>query len=85
MSKIALLTVPSFWSLVFTGMAILYIIIELLFRKLIKNGGSKTSHLVMVILIGLLVGVHGLLHLGMESVYGYNPMMILTGSNNIEL
>ena len=74
MNKIALLTVPSFWSLVFTGMVILYIIIELLFRTLVKNGGTKTSNIVMVILIGLLVGVHGLLHLGMESVYGYNPM-----------
>ena len=66
-----LLTVPSFWSLVLTGMAILYIIIELSFKSIY---GGKTKHIVMVTLIGLLIGVHGLLHLGMETVYGYNPM-----------
>ena len=71
-----LLAVPSFWSLVLTGMAILYIIIELSFKS---RYGGKTSHIVIVTLIGLLVGVHGLLHLGMESVYGYNPMSELGG------
>jgi hypothetical protein len=31
----------------------------------------------MVSLIGLVIGVHGLLHLGLESVYGFNPMIHL--------
>lgn len=68
-----LLTVPSFWSLVLTGMAILYIIIEISYKSLC---GGKTSNIIMVTLIGLLIGVHGLLHLGMETVYGYNPMSV---------
>jgi hypothetical protein len=31
----------------------------------------------MISLIGLVIGVHGLLHLGLESVYGFNPMIHL--------
>jgi len=32
---------------------------------------------VVVSLLGVLVGLHGILHLGMESVYNYNPLEIL--------
>ena len=30
--------------------------------------------IILVILFGLLIGMHGLMHLGLENSYNYNPM-----------
>ncbi len=69
-----MLTKPSFYSLLLTG--VIWLILVTIFVKnysFFKN--SRPDKLIEYIsLIGLIIGVHGLLHLGMESVYGFNPM-----------
>ncbi len=64
---------PSFWSLVITGIMILYILIKLL-RKNHNHVEEDPMFLLRLILITIMFGIHGLLHLGLEKVYDYNPL-----------
>lgn len=59
---------PSFYSLVLTGLLIL-IAIVMMFQN-----WKKIDRVNAVLLIGILIGVHGLLHLGFEAYYKYNPL-----------
>ena len=69
-----MLTKPSFYSLLFTGA--IWVVLVIIFVKnysFFKN--SRPDKMIeMISLIGLVIGVHGLLHLGMESVYNFNPI-----------
>ena len=68
------LTKPSFYALALTGLTSLVVLVLLLanLSQIVKKGPVK---LIMVVsLFGIVVGVHGLLHLGLESVYNYNPI-----------
>ena len=70
-----MLTIPSFYSLLLTG--VIWFVIVVIFVKnysfFVKSRPDKMIE--MISLIGLVIGVHGLLHLGLESVYGFNPMI----------
>ena len=67
-------TKPSYYALVLTGIFILVFII-LIFRN---YSTLKNTSLSSIILLGgvfaILVGIHGLLHLGLETAYNYNPI-----------
>ncbi len=63
---------PSFWSLLITSILILYILIKLIRQN--KNQTEDPMHLVRIILITVMFGIHGILHLGLEKVYNYNPL-----------
>ena len=69
-----LLTKPSFYSLAFTGFLILaiFVIVICNFKQLCQR--SPECLIKVVALIGVLVGIHGLQHLGLEVAYNYNPM-----------
>lgn len=70
------LTTPSFYALVLTGISIGGILLYLYTKGL----GSMSSFQVATLatLLGILVGIHGLLHLGAEVIYGYNPLRNLS-------
>jgi len=69
-----MLTKPSFYALLFTGF-IWVIIVAIFVRNYSFFRNSQPDKLIVVVsLIGIIVGVHGLLLLGLESVYGFNPM-----------
>lgn len=69
-----LFTKPSFYALALTGFFYLFIILTVCKNwNQIKNlSGYKMVKLLS--LVGILIGVHGLLHLGLENVYNYNPL-----------
>ena len=69
-----LLTKPSFYALVFTGFIILVILIISIYN--INQFKNLTFHMSLKIisLIGILIGIHGLQHLGLEVAYNYNPL-----------
>lgn len=75
-----MLTKPSFFALVLTGIISFIVILILLtnFSSMMKLGPNKK--IAVLSLVGLTIGIHGLLHLGMESVYNYNPMERLLSS-----
>jgi hypothetical protein len=44
---------------------------------------SLDSHhtLLLILLFGIAIGVHGLSHLGLENSYGFNPLRLLFGAS----
>jgi hypothetical protein len=69
-----MLTKPSFYSLLFTGV-IWFVLVVIFVNNYSFFKKSRPDKMIEVIsLIGLVIGVHGLLHLGLESVYKFNPM-----------
>ncbi len=75
-----MLTKPSFYALLLTGVISFIVILILLtnFSSMMKLGPNKK--IAVLSLAGLTIGIHGLLHLGMESLYNYNPMERLLSS-----
>ena len=69
-----ILTKPSFYSLLLTGIIWFFLVIVFIKNYSFFKNSRPDKLIEQVSLIGLVIGVHGLLHLGMESVYGFNPM-----------
>ena len=74
-----LLKPPSYYALAITGILVLIniIIIAINFRKLISPGEKPYVTILVITCIGVLIGIHGILHLGLEKVYHYNPVEFL--------
>lgn len=69
-----LLTKPSFYSLAFTGILILAIFVIMICNMKRFNTLSPECLIKVISLVGILIGIHGLQHLGFEVIYNYNPM-----------
>jgi hypothetical protein len=54
------------------------IIVFLNFSKIVNLEPFKV--VVLLLFFSLVVGVHGISHLGLESLYGYNPIRIFLSS-----
>jgi hypothetical protein len=75
---------PSFYATATTGILILIlIIIGLRSYNEIKMFDTYRL-LVLVGMFAIIISIHGVLHLGLEAVYDYNPLEILFGNKNIE-
>jgi hypothetical protein len=70
----SVLSAPSGFALAFTGLSI-GIVLVYVFMNYRELRQLRSPQLIQLgVLIAILVGVHGLLHLGMEKNYGYNPL-----------
>ena len=69
--------VPSYYALALTGILLLinFIIVIKNFKKLRTETPYHIIRLITA--IGVLVGIHGILHLGLEKVYNYNPLKFI--------
>ena len=67
---------PSFYAHIVNGILLLAAIIVFIknYKKLVSLESYKFIKLVLFLSIA--AGVHGLSHLGLESVYNYNPLTI---------
>jgi hypothetical protein len=64
---------PSFHALIITGILLLYIFI-LLIRNCKEIMRLKLyDKIVLLCMISIAIGSHGLIHLGIEQNYGFNP------------
>jgi divalent metal cation (Fe/Co/Zn/Cd) transporter len=65
---------PSFMALTVTGFIILFMLIVLArnFKEISKANSLELISFMCVLSIA--IGSHGILHLGLEYVYGYNPL-----------
>ncbi len=70
----SIFTKPSFWTLPITGIIVLFVVIELFYNKDEINNLSTSNFIMIVLLLGILIGIHGLLHLGLEISYKFNPL-----------
>ncbi len=66
-------TKPSFISLTLNGILILFVLV-LFFANYNEYTKNHTNFLIIIILLSIMLGIHGLLHLGMEQAYNYNPL-----------
>jgi len=68
-----ILVAPSLNSLFVTGLFILFILVLFVtnYKKIINLDFYRKITLLSLITIAF--GVHGLIHLGVESAYGFNP------------
>lgn len=65
-------TKPSFWANSLQGLLIFVLLMMMcMWWKDIK---SKYERIIILSLLALVIGVHGLLHLGLEKTYDWNPM-----------
>jgi len=67
-------SVPSFYALAVTGFLLLIIFITIIKNINTIKQHTTTSLITILALITIAIGVHGLLHLGLEYVYNYNPI-----------
>jgi hypothetical protein len=65
---------PSFVSLAFTGLILIFVIILTIinYKQIAKFNTIELVSFLCVLSIA--IGSHGLLHLGLEVVYVYNPL-----------
>lgn len=65
---------PSFYSHIISSLFlfIAFILIYMNYSKIIRLEPYKL--IILLILLSLSIGIHGLSHLGLEKNYGYNPM-----------
>ena len=65
---------PSFYAHIINGLLIL-IAFVLLYKNYSKISNLEPYKLIVLTLIlSICVGVHGLSHLGLETIYNYNPL-----------
>lgn len=65
--------IPSFGALFITGLLML-IITVILFRNYDKF--MRLNYVTKIIILGIIsiaIGIHGIIHLGLETVYNFNP------------
>ena len=67
---------PSIDALFFTGLMLLFITIIVIynFKAIMKLGFYQK--LTLLSLLTIAIGIHGLIHLGVEYVYNFNPFII---------
>ncbi len=68
---------PSFYSHVLNGILILIIIIMIIQNYSTFNKLEIYKKVKLLILFSILIGIHSLSHLGLESVYQWNPLKFL--------
>jgi len=67
-------TKPSFYSLPISGILILIVIVVIIKNSNSSNTIDLANWIVILILLSIAISVHGLLHLGLEINYKFNPL-----------
>jgi hypothetical protein len=70
---------PSFYAHGLNGFLLFIALIIMItnYSKLSRLEGYPGRTLYLILLLSIAVGIHGISHLGLESVYGFNPMRYL--------
>ena len=70
-------TKPSYYALAFTGLISLFVVLLFISNYSILMKSSPYKVIKLLSLIGILIGIHGLLHLGLETAYNFNPIELI--------
>jgi hypothetical protein len=68
---------PSFFSLVFTGILVLSIFVLFLTNLKSIMNLNYYQKIKLLSLVTIAIGIHGIIHLGVENIYGFNPLKVL--------
>lgn len=71
-----MILLPSFYAHIINGILLLVAFIILLqnYRSIINV--DKYKLILLILLVSIATGIHGLSHLGLEKNYGYNPLQL---------
>ena len=70
--------IPSFYAHILNGL-LLFISVILLYKNYPKISNLEPYKLIFLTLIlSISIGIHGISHMGLEKIYGYNPMYVLS-------
>ncbi len=65
---------PSFYAHIINGLFLFIAIIFIFIRYNQLSSLDSYRLVIMLLLLSISVGIHGLSHLGLEKIYGYNPL-----------
>jgi hypothetical protein len=65
---------PSFWGHVLNGVLLMIAILFMYSNYTEISNSSSFQMTILILLFSIAFGLHGLLHLGMEKEYDYNPL-----------
>jgi hypothetical protein len=67
---------PSFYAHIINGVLLLTAVVVILinYKKITRYDGYPGSTVILILLLSIAIGIHGISHLGLESVYSYNPL-----------
>jgi hypothetical protein len=71
-----MIVLPSLYAHVITGILLLVAFILLLQNYRFIKSIDKYRLILLVLLFSIATGVHGISHLGLERIYGYNPLQL---------
>jgi hypothetical protein len=66
---------PSYFAQVANGLLILFFIYTLVSNYRVFLKSDHINQLQIIGILAVIIGIHGILHLGLEQVYGYNPLL----------
>lgn len=72
-----ILKAPSFNSLVVTGLAMLLALVIFFKHRKSFLDMDHYKQIKLLFMFTIAIGIHGLLHLGVESVYNFNPYTLI--------
>ena len=68
--------IPSFYAHIINTVLIIFAII-ILYKNYSKISRLEPYKLlILILLFTLVIGVHGISHLGLEKIYGFNPFLL---------
>jgi hypothetical protein len=70
---------PSFYAHSINGILLLIALIIMItnYSKISRLEAYPGRTLYLILLLSIAIGIHGISHLGLESVYGFNPLRYL--------
>lgn len=70
-----LLSIPSLYALGFTGLLNFMVLILVIYHRETLGTLSIYQILCLILFMNISLALHGLLHMGAEAIYGFNPLM----------
>ena len=77
LDRLSMYQVPSVYAHILNGLLLFAGVVYLFVSR------SRDSYqiLVLILLFSMAVGIHGISHMGLEYVYGYNPLSVIYTKN----
>jgi hypothetical protein len=77
LDSLSIYQVPSVYAHILNGLLLFAGVVYLFISR------SRDSYqiLVLILLFSMAVGIHGISHMGLEYVYGYNPLSVIYTKN----
>ena len=69
--------VPSVYAHILNGLLLFAGVVYLI----VSRARDSYQILVLILLFSMAVGIHGISHMGLEYVYGYNPLSVIYTKN----